>query len=242
VSWVSRLRLLGGVLGALVLVTACTVLFTQRENRVEATSAEVVAVQYPVGSDFGGTVVQQFVRAGDAVSVGDPIVAVQSPALARDIAEGFAANDTEAYTIDDDGLVTLLTTVPGFVQRLGVPQGGFAAAGQEVALIEGVQDPSVTAVFALESQELARVREGAEVALQLPDGTGFAGTVSLVEVESFDGVSLVTITIESSELAALAGRTVRSGTPVTAVLQLEASGPLDAIVEAGKDLARQVGL
>lgn len=236
------LRLVGGLLVMLVVVGACTVLFTQRENRATATSAQVTAERFPVGSDFSGTIVQQLVVAGDAVEVGDPVLVISSPSLARDIADGFAAEDSAAYTLESDGTVTLLTTVAGTVRSVDVPQGGFAAAGEQLATIEGAQKVTVEATFTMDAQQLARVAVGAETSLELPDGTALSGTVAEIDVDSFDGVSSVLMSIESAQLGSGAAGLVRSGTPVRAVVVLEPSGPLDAVVDGAKDLARQVGL
>ncbi len=80
-SWANRLRLTFGILLVLVLVAALTVLFNRRDGLAVSTSAAIEVETYELGTDFAGTVTEQFVEEGDIVAVGDPVLTLNSTEL-----------------------------------------------------------------------------------------------------------------------------------------------------------------
>ena len=84
-TWMNRLKMTAGMLVVLVLVAAFTMIFTQRQQQVNSTSAEIAAQEYSVGTDYSGTITRSYVENGDEVKEGDTLFEVQSLSLLQDI-------------------------------------------------------------------------------------------------------------------------------------------------------------
>ena len=242
-TWANRFRLASGLVLVLILVAAGTLLFTQRQNRALSTTAMLVAESYPVGTDYGGIVMQQYVDVGDEVHAGDPLFDVHSLQLRRDIASGYVADPTVMAGIDEDGTSTVIATVDGTIASIGVPQGGFAAAGGVIASIDRGESLYVEAEFVLSARDYARIAENAEAEVLLPSEETLIGTVAGIDVDTVDGQALSTIRIESTSLAeGPASGLFQPGTPVSVSIQLRDDGPLAGVSDALHDLLRKVGL
>jgi multidrug resistance efflux pump len=242
-TWANRFRLASGLVLVLVIVAAGTLLFTQRQNRALSTTAMLVAESYPVGTDYGGIVMQQYVDVGDEVHAGDPLFDVHSLQLRRDIASGYVADPALMAGIDEDGTSTVIATVDGTIASIGVPQGGFAAAGGVIASIDRAESLYVEAEFVLSAREYARVAADAEAEVLLPSQETLIGTVEGIDVDTVDGQALSTIRIESASLAeGPASGLFQPGTPVSVSIQLRDDGPLAGVSDALHDFLRKVGL
>ena len=241
-TWTNRFRLASGLVLVLVLVAAGTLLFTQRQNRALSTTAMLVAESYPVGTDYGGIVTQQYVEVGDEVSTGDPLFDVHSLQLRRDIASGYVADPAVIAGIED-GTSTVVATVDGTIGSIGVPQGGFAAAGGVIASIDKAESLFVEAEILLTARDYARIADNAEAEVLLPSQETLIGTVAGIDVDTVDGQALSTVRIESSELTdTRATGLFQPGTPVLVTVQLRDDGPLAGVSDALHDLLRKVGL
>ena len=95
-TWGNRVRLLLGVAGVLVVCGALTLVLNQRERQAFSSNATVGAVQYQVGSDYGGIMVDQLAQPGDDVQRGDELFTVWSFALQKDLANGLDPVSTDA--------------------------------------------------------------------------------------------------------------------------------------------------
>lgn len=242
-TWANRLRLAAGLVLVLVLVAAGTLLFTQRQNRALSTTAMVVAESFPVGTDYGGIVTRQYVHVGDDVHAGDPLFDVHSLQLRRDIASGYVADPTLIAGIDENGTSTVIATVDGTIASIGVPQGGFAAAGGVVASIDRAESLYVEAEFVLSARDYARIAEGTEAEVLLPSQETLVGTVAGIDVDTVDGQALSTMRIESAALAeATASGLFQPGTPLSVSIALRDDGPLSGVSDALHDFLRKVGL
>ncbi|QEW03466.1 HlyD family efflux transporter periplasmic adaptor subunit [Microbacterium lushaniae] len=242
-TWANRLKMTAGILIVLLLVAAFTVVFNQRQQRVLSTSATIVAESYPVGTDYGGIVTRQYVEVGDEVAVGDPLFDVRSLHLQRDIASGQVADPALAAGVSADGTSTIAATVDGTVREIAVPQGGFAQAGGMLATVDENASLFVEAEFQLSARDYARIDEGNDVELLLPNQAVLPGAVVGIEVTTVDGQALSTVRIESAELSnKRATGMFQAGTPVQATLQLRQDGPLAGVGDAVRDLLRKVGL
>ncbi|KAA9153405.1 HlyD family efflux transporter periplasmic adaptor subunit [Microbacterium lushaniae] len=242
-TWANRLKMAGGILVVVVLVAVFTVVFNQRQQRVLSTSATIVAESYSVGTDYGGIVTRQYVEVGDEVSVGQPLFDVRSLHLQRDIASGQVADPALAAGVSADGTSTIAATVDGTVREIAVPQGGFAQAGGMLATVDENASLFVEAEFQLSARDYARIDEGNDVELLLPNQAVLPGAVVGIEVTTVDGQALSTVRIESAELSdKRATGMFQAGTPVQATLQLRQDGPLAGVGDAVRDLLRKVGL
>ncbi|MFF2632489.1 HlyD family efflux transporter periplasmic adaptor subunit [Microbacterium sp. NPDC058021] len=242
-TWTNRLKLAGGILLVLVVVAACTVVFNQRQHRVLSTSAMIVAQNYPVGTDYGGIVTRQYIDVGDEVAVGQPLFEVRSLQLQRDIASGQVSDAEVAASVAADGTSTIVATVDGTVRDVAVPQGGFAQAGSVLATVDQDASLFVEAEFLLSPRDYARIAEGSDVELLLPNQSVLRGDVDGIDVETAEGQAMSTLRITSGDLSRRAATGLfQAGTPVQVTLQLRDDGPLAGVGDALRDLVQKVGL
>jgi len=242
-TWTNRLKLAGGILLVLVVVAACTVVFNQRQHRVLSTSATIVAQNYPVGTDYGGIVTRQYIDVGDEVAVGQPLFEVRSLQLQRDIASGQVSDAEVAASVAADGTSTIVATVDGTVRDVAVPQGGFAQAGSVLATVDQDASLFVEAEFLLSPRDYARIAEGSDVELLLPNQSVLRGDVDGIDVETAQGQAMSTLRITSGDLSRRAATGLfQAGTPVQVTLQLRDDGPLAGVGDALRDLVQKVGL
>jgi len=242
-TWKNRFTLFFGLIGVVVMVAALTVVFNQRQAQVTSTSASIEADRYPVGTDYGGTLVERFVDDGDVVVAGDRLFTVQSPTLQADLAEGLVQPDTIAYTVTPAGIVTLTAAVGGTVSGISTERGSFVQAGQVLAIIDQVGSLFVAADYVLSSRDYARIEDGARVEIALPNQALVDGVVTSIEVTTTAGKAETSVRIDSDELEDGAfNDLVSRGTPVAARLSLRDDGPLAGVGDGLFDFLRRIGL
>lgn len=243
-TWTNRLRLGAGVLAVLFLVAVLTVVFNQRQSRAASLTATVAADTYAVGAAYGGTVVEQFVKQGDIVAKGDKLFTVQSVPLQQDLANGLEVQSSAAYDVDRKaGTLTYRATVAGQVEDLQAKLGNALGTGSPFAQITVTDTQYVDATYLLSPGDYARVLDGADTSILLPDNSTVPGKVSSVSVATEGGQALTKLRIDApglhdpshTELA-------QSGTPVVATVQLRDDGPLAGVGDAGFAFLRQIGL
>jgi multidrug resistance efflux pump len=235
-TWANRARMLFGMLVIIVTVAALTIVFSQRKGETTSTSAAIEAQSYPVGTDYAGSVVDQFVEQGDVVAAGDPIATIQSNTLKQDLGDGATIASSEVYDVHDDGTLTLKSTVAGTVDKLLVLQGGYAAAGSTVAEISASDPLFVSAEFVLDPKDFARVYQGAPVRLELPNSESIAGTVESFEVETVDGQAQAVVRVSSKKLVfGKSGGLIAPGTPIVAEMKLRNDDLLARGVDSVRD-------
>lgn len=238
-TWRARGNLALGLVVTLVIVAACTLLFTQRQNSVRSISATIVAQEYPVGTDYGGLVTAQFAHAGDHVTAGEALFEVSSPQLQRDIATGVVSDSAG----DADGTTTITATVDGILSDIRVPQGGFAQSGGVLATVSRDASLSVEGEFLLTPRDYARIAVGTTAEVELPNRSTLTAGVSSVEVATTDGRAAATVTLTSDELTdATADGIFQPGTPVVVTLRLRDDGPLAGLHDTLADFIAKVGL
>lgn len=242
-TWKNRVKLFVGLIGVIVIVAALTVVFNQRQAQVTSVSASIEADRYPVGTDYGGTLIERFVDDGDAVAEGDKLFTLQSPSLQADLAEGLVQPDTIAYQVTPEGVVTLTATVNGTVAGITTERGSFVQAGQVLATVNQAGSLFVAADYVLSSRDYARIEDGAQVEIALPNQALIRGAVSSIEVTTTAGAAETSLRIDSDELEDGAfNNLVSRGTPVTARLALRDDGPLAGIGDGLFDFLRKIGL
>lgn len=242
-TWKNRIKLFTGLIGVFVLVAALTIVFNQRQAQVTSASAAISAERYPVGTDYGGTLLERSVDEGDRVEEGQTLFRLQSPSLQADLAEGLVQPDTIAYTVTSDGLITLTAAVAGMVSEITTERGSFVQAGQVLASIDRSGSLFVSADFVLTSRDYSRIEDGAAVELTLPNQKRIAGVVDSIEVQTADGLAESTIRVTSEGLTDGAyNGLVSPGTPVAARLNLRDDGPLAGVGDGLFDFLRKIGL
>jgi multidrug resistance efflux pump len=243
-TWTNRLRLTAGILAVLLLVAVLTVVFNQRQSRAASLSATIAADTYAVGAAYGGTVVKQYVEEGDLVDKGDKLFKVQSVPLQQDLANGLEVQSSAAYDVDADaGTLTYKATVSGQVDKLEAKLGNALGTGSPFAQLTVTDTQYVDATYLLSPGDYARVLEGAEASVLLPDHTTVTGKVSSISVATEMDQALTRVRIDAKGLHKGADSPLaKSGTPVVATVQLRDDGPLAGVGDAGFAFLRQIGL
>jgi multidrug resistance efflux pump len=243
-TWINRLRLFGGVLGVLIVVAALTLVFNQRQTKVNSLDATVATDTYDVGAAYGGTVIKQYVNDGDVVADGDNLFTIQSVPLQQDLANGLELTDNEAYDVDAKaGTLTYKATVAGQVTDLKAKLGNALGTGAPFAQISVVGSEYVDAKYLLSPRDYDRVVEGAQVDILLPNNQTVTGTVTTVRVATEEAQALTEVRVDSDELAEESLDTLtKTGTPVIATLHLRDDGPLAGVNDQALDFLRQIGL
>lgn len=243
-TWVNRLRLIGGVLGVLLVVAVLTLIFNQRQTKTQSLTATVSADTYVVGAAYGGTVTDQYVKEGDVVEKGEKLFTIQSVSLQQDLANGLDLQSSDAYDVDaKHGKLTYKATVAGQLSDLQAKLGNSLGTGASFAKISVVGSQFVEAKYLMTPRDYDRVQKGAEVSILLPNNQTVQGTVSTIEVATEQGKALTEVRVDSDDLqdAKLANLT-KVGTPVVATLQLRDDGPLAGISDTLFNFLRQIGL
>ncbi|WP_022882954.1 HlyD family efflux transporter periplasmic adaptor subunit [Gryllotalpicola ginsengisoli] len=238
-TWIARLKLLGGVVSVILLVAVLTVVFTQRVSHATSESASIEALSYPVGSTFGGVVTHVYVQQGGHVKKGDRLIDVrptQTDAL-------LSKNAKTPYSVTTDGVTTLLATADGSVADLNVPAGGFATAGQTIATVDEDDSLYVRAELTLSPQDYARILPGAAATVTLPNQRDLKGHVESLEVRTEAGQAVTTAKIAVKGLVDHGDLGLQSpGTPVQVSIALHDDGVFSGPLDTLRGFARSIGL
>ena len=232
-TWKNRFKMLFGVVIIVALVGVLTIMFSIRKGETTSVSASVQAVTYPVGTDYAGTVVAQPALVGDTVAAGDPIVTVQSNTLLQALQNGATIPNSDVFTIQSDGTITVKSTVNGVVEKMDVQQGAFAASGSTIATIAATDKLYVEAKFTLDPKDFGRVQKGAQVQIKLPNEDVVTGSVAQVDVTTVNGKAVSVVKVDSPKL--VYGQhegLIAPGTPVVATMKLRNDDVLARLVES----------
>ena len=236
-TWRNRLRLWGGILLILAVTIGLTLVVNQRERQAFSSNATVEAVQYQVGSDYGGIVVDQYVEPDAEVREGEKLFTISSFALQKDLANGLEPVSTSAYDLDaKTGLVTYLASADGTLADFEARQGGYVPGGETMAVITEEGTAYVEAQFRLEPVDYARIQVGGHADVELPNRQVVGGTVTAISVETSDGVAFSTVQIQAPELREeQLSAFAQPGSPVSVTLTLVdegiLAGPTDTLME-----------
>ncbi|MFI2102849.1 HlyD family efflux transporter periplasmic adaptor subunit [Isoptericola sp. NPDC019693] len=242
-TWPTRLRLVAGLLAVLLVCAALTLVLNRRAGQATSATATIVAETLDAGTDYAGTVTDTFADVGDEVSEGDPLVELRSLTLQHDLAVGLVSEDASVYRVTKDGTMTVVAPADGVVTSVAVRRGGFTKAGEPLVSVERAGSLAVDARLVLDPGDFARVRDGADVTIVLPDQSEIAGTVADVAVRNTTNQAEATVRVTGDGLVGGAVHgLVAAGTPVTAVIQLHDDGPLADVDESFDAFLRRVGL
>lgn len=243
-TWGNRLRLLLGVAGVLVVCAALTLVLNQRERQAFSSNATVGAVQYQVGSDYGGIMVDQLVQPGADVQQGDELFTVSSFALQKDLANGLDPVSTAAYEVEPDtGLVTYLASADGTLEPFDTRQGGYLPGGATIAVITQEATQFVQAEFRLQPVDYARIQVGGRADVQLPNRDTLQGEVTAISVTTEAGIALASVRVDVPELRTQERTTFsQPGSPVTVTLTLQDDGFLAGPTDMMLQFLHRVGI
>jgi multidrug resistance efflux pump len=243
-TWINRLRLLGGLLGVIFLVAVLTLIFNQRQTKATSLSATISADRYEVGAAYGGTVTKQYVHDGDSVTEGDKLFTIHSVSLQQDAANGLKIQSSDAYDVDTaKGTLTYRATVAGEISDLKARLGNSLGTGEPFAKITVANSEYVEARYLLSPRDYERVTKGAMATILLPNNSRITGTVSTIEVATENGQAATKVCVDSPALTKGGlGELIKSGTPVVTTLQLRDDGPLAGVSDLAFHFLRQIGL
>lgn len=237
-TWSNRIRLGLGLAGVLVLAAVLTMIVNRNNGIVDSRSASLVAEDYPVGTDYAGTVTEQYVHTGDTVKAGQPLFEVQSATLERDIAQNLVTASNLTYQVKNDNTIVLAATNDGVVSSVAYTNGAFVPANTTIATIQQAGSMYVSADFVLSAKDYARIPAKAQVDLVLPNNEKITAQVSQIQVQTEDGQARTVVRAYSPDLADGTGL-FAVGTPVQATLHLDNSG---VVTDVTNHITSAVGL
>ena len=222
-TWRKRIGLAIGLLSVLVLAGVLTMYVNYTSGQVAGKSASLVAEDYPVGTDYSGTVTQQYVHVGDTVAAGQPLFEIQSAALERDLAQGLVNKDNLTHEVKNDNTLVITATNAGLVDSIAYASGAFVPANSTIATVQQAGSMYVEADFLLTAKDYARIPPSAEIDITLPNNEQITAQVSQIKVSTEDGQARTIVKAYSPELADGTG-VFAVGTPVQTTLHLTNDG------------------
>ncbi|GIG40752.1 HlyD family efflux transporter periplasmic adaptor subunit [Cellulomonas phragmiteti] len=232
-TWASRIRLLAGTFLVLVVAALATYHLNETRGRATSSSAQILAQTYAVGSPYAGLVADHLVDVGDEVEEGDPLFVIDSAGLTYDLAHGLVTDPPEFTSLDDQGRLVVLATGDGRVTQLTATRGTFVPTASTLATVQREDTLYVQGEYTLTAKEYARLPDGADVTITLPNESTLAGRVQRVDVTTVDGQAQAVVRITSDELVDGADNgLVTAGTPVVAQIALTNDGVVTTV--AGK--------
>lgn len=242
-TWINRLKLFGGLIAVVALVGVFTLVFNQRQNEVQSTSASITADSYVIGTDYGGTVTRQYVQTGDKVRPGEPLFQVRSLSLLQELNRNPVSFSTATYSVRKDGTMTFKATVAGTVGKVSTKQDDYVQPGEDLATIYKAGTLYAVADYSLTPRDYERLGNGASVDLVLPNRRILSGTVEGITVRTTNGQAQIQVKVASSGLVEGADSgLVTPGAPLSATVHLRQDGVLTAAQDATFDFFRRIGL
>jgi multidrug efflux pump subunit AcrA (membrane-fusion protein) len=222
-TWRKRIGLALGLLSVVVLAAGLTMIVNSNSGKVAGKSASLMAEDYPVGTDYSGTITEQFVKVGDQVTAGQPLFEVQSAALERDLAQGLVNKDNLTHEVRGDNTLVITATNAGQVQDVAFADGAFVPANTTIATVQEAGTMYVEADFLLSAKDYSRVPAQATLDIILPNNQKISAQVGQIQVRTENGEARTLIRAYSDELANGTGL-FAVGTPVQATLHLTNDG------------------
>jgi len=240
-TWTNRFKFSFGLIVVFAIVGAATLVFNQRQLRVDSETGAIAASTVQVVTDYPGFITDVSVKEGDQVAAGDPLFTLQSLQLQRDAAAGVVSNTREGAS--PDGVLTVFATADGVVSDVLVEVGEYSQPGAALADVDETGTLFVEAQFKLSPLDFGRIEDGATVEYLLPNQQVLTGSVSTLEVETVDGEAVATIHVDAAGLVwGDQQGLIQTGTPVEATLYLRDDGPLAGVSDRLKSFMHRVGL
>ena len=222
-TWRKRIGLALGLLSVVVLAAGLTMIVNTNSGKVAGKSASLVAEDYPVGTDYSGTITQQFVQVGDQVAAGQPLFEVESAALERDLAQGLVTKENLTHEVKGDNTLVITATNAGQVDDIAYAAGAFVPSNSTIATVQQAGTMYVEADFLLTRQGLRTDPGRPTLDITLPNNQQITAKVSQIQVRTENGEARTIVKAYSDELANGTGL-FAVGTPVQATLHLTNDG------------------
>ena len=222
-TWRKRIGLAIGLLFVVVLAAGLTMIVNYNSGQVDGKSASLVAEDYPVGTDYSGTITKQYVHVGDQVAAGQPLFEVQSAALERDLAQGLVTPENLTHAVKNNNTLVITATNAGQVDDIAYASGAFVPSNSTIAKIQQAGSMYVEADFLLSAKDYARIPKDAIIDITLPNNQNIQAKVSQINVSTENGEARTIVKARSDQLANGTGL-FAVGTPVQATLHLTNGG------------------
>ncbi|MCC2336026.1 HlyD family efflux transporter periplasmic adaptor subunit [Cellulomonas wangsupingiae] len=224
-TWASRVRLLAGTVLVLVVAALATYHLNETRGLATSSSAQILARTYDVGTPYPGLVADQLVDLGDDVVEGDPLFVIDSAGLTYELANGLTTEPPEFTRLDEQNRLVVLASGDGRVTRITGTRGTFVPSASALATVQRAGTLYVQAEYTLTAKEYARLPDGADVTITLPNETTLPGKVDRVEVTTVAGQAQAVVRITSDRLVdGTDNGLVAAGTPVVAQIALTNDG------------------
>ena len=227
-TWRKRIGLALGLLSVVVLAAGLTMYLPHRSTLVPGTSVFRFDNLNPVGTDYSGTITEQYVHTGDQVTAGQPLFEVQSAGLQRDLAQGLVNKDNLNHEVKNDNTLVITATNAGQIDSMAYAKGAFVPANSTIATVQQAGSMYVEADFLLTAKDYARVPAQATLDITLPNNQNITAQVSQIKVSTENGEARTIVKAYSPDLANGTGL-FAVGTPVQATLHLTNDGPITDI-------------
>ena len=231
-TWRKRIGLFLGLLFVLALAAGLTMYVNHNNGQVAGQSASLAAQDYPVGTDYSGTITEQYVQVGDQVKAGQPLFELQSPTLARDLAQGLVTKDSLTHELKGTDTLVITATNAGQVDSVAYTSGAFVPANSTIATVQQAGTMYVDRRLPALGQGLRPDSGQGHLSVVLPNNQKITATVGQIQVRTENGEARTTVRAYSPALANGTGL-FAVGTPVQATLSLEERRPGDRRDEHG---------
>lgn len=238
-TWRTRIRLALGVAAVLALVGVLSVRLDAEVRTVHAVQGELAAQEYEVGTDYSGVLVDQYVSPGDAVGPGDPLFALKSNRLRRDLANRVIRPEDSTYRIRDGNTLVFIAAAAGRVQKVEYLEGAFVPANSVIATVEVADSLHIRADFRLRPAEYALIGDADHMDVTLPSGETVPARITDVSVAAGDNIAHTAVHAEPSD--AFDEAVFGAGTPVSTAIELPGRGLLSSISDLVSGLLRPRG-
>lgn len=222
-TWRKRIGLVIGLLFVVALAAGLTMYVNANNGKIAGRSASLVAEDYPVGTDYSGTITKQYVKVGDDVKAGQPLFEIQSPILARDLTQGLVTKTSLAHELKGNDTLVITATNAGQVDSVAYANGAFVPANSTIATVQQAGTMYISADFLLTAKDYSRIPPSATVQVMLPNNKKITAKVGRIQVTTENGEARTVVRAYSSDLAKSAGL-FAVGTPVDATLYLKNDG------------------
>lgn len=231
----SRLRLLIGILFVIALVGGLFIYLNYAMSVVSSRSASLQADANAVRVEYGGLITKQYVEVGAAVKKDDPLFEMTSSEFTEALRNDRVSRASLLFGVTENGDILLRASNSGILRQVNFAQGAFVPANSEIATIALDGSDYVTAKYALQAPDYARINRNNSVSVTLPDNTRLDARVFDISLEQ-DGDKVYTIVKARFNKNVDIPPTFSVGTPVSTRWQLENNSWYSAMVNAFKRL------
>lgn len=229
-----KLRFVASVIGVALVCFGLVVYENNTIARVGASSANLIAPSYSVGSEYAGTITHQYVNTGDAVKYGQRLFELKSDQLTAALTSRQLKEEDLITKLASDGGIILVAQHEGIISEIDYLEGSFVGPGKTVAMIKGVSGVTVRASFELSDPQYSKLLPNTPMQVRFA-GQIVTAKVSGISQQSINGHTFTVVTAAMPVLAT--SQTVYSaGTPVNAYLILDTNTLYQRLREAAKNI------